>query len=104
MQQSQGTDVQEKPEQKAAENTQDVLEDNSTSIFDMDGGMAITWDADRSISGSVEYGWEKPTKPTSEEYTEIDEAGFLNTTQNPLSTFSIDVDTASYANLRKNIN
>ncbi len=104
VQQSQGTDVQEEPQRKAAEDTQDVLEDNSTSIFDMDGGMAVTWDADMSFSGSVEYGWEEPTKPTSEEYTKIDEAGFLNTTQNSLSTFSIDVDTASYANLRKNIN
>ena len=104
VQQSQGTDVQEESERKAAENTQDVLEDNSTSIFDMDEGMAITQDADMSISGSVEYGWEEPMNPTSEEYTEIEESVFLNTTQNPLSTFSIDVDTASYANLRKNIN
>ncbi len=104
VQQSQGTEVQEEQELKAAENTQDTLENNSTSIFDMDGGMAVTQDTDMSINGSIEYGWEEPLPPTSEEYAKIDEAGFLNTTQNPLSTFSIDVDTASYANLRKNIN
>jgi Ca-activated chloride channel family protein len=32
------------------------------------------------------------------------ENGFLNATQNPLSTFSIDVDTASYANVRRFLN
>lgn len=37
------------------------------------------------------------------EFTEINESSFLNTTDNPLSTFSIDVDTASYTNIRKNL-
>lgn len=99
--------VQELPQEqgpKAAENTQGTLEDNLTSIFNMDGGLSITQDEDMSISGSTEYGWEEPLPPTSEEYAKIDETGFLNTTKNPLSTFSIDVDTAAYANLRKNIN
>ncbi|MEL7316888.1 MAG: VWA domain-containing protein, partial [Cyanobacteria bacterium J06559_3] len=37
----------------------------------------------------------------TEEYDRIYENPFLSVTQNPLSTFSIDVDTASYANTRR---
>lgn len=37
----------------------------------------------------------------TEEYTTIQENAFLAVADNPLSTFSIDVDTASYANLRR---
>ena len=37
----------------------------------------------------------------TEEYGAIDESGFVSVTSAPLSTFSIDVDTASYANVRR---
>ncbi|HEX6924727.1 MAG TPA: von Willebrand factor type A domain-containing protein, partial [Longimicrobiaceae bacterium] len=37
----------------------------------------------------------------TEQYAYIEENGFLAADQNPLSTFSIDVDRASYANLRR---
>jgi Ca-activated chloride channel family protein len=37
----------------------------------------------------------------TEEYNRIYENQFLKVTDNPLSTFSIDVDTASYANVRR---
>jgi len=37
----------------------------------------------------------------TEEYDRIYENQFLDVTQNPLSTFSIDVDTASYSNVRR---
>jgi len=40
----------------------------------------------------------------NEEYAEITEQGFLSTSIRPLSTFASDVDTASYANLRRMIN
>ena len=40
----------------------------------------------------------------TEEYDRIYENRFLLATQNPLSTFSIDVDTASYSNVRRFIN
>ena len=40
----------------------------------------------------------------SERYAEIRENPFLETSRAPLSTFSIDVDTASYANMRRHIN
>lgn len=41
--------------------------------------------------------------PDSEEYAGVTENGFKTTAANPLSTFSIDVDTASYANVRRMI-
>ena len=37
----------------------------------------------------------------TEEYDYIEENQFLSALQNPLSTFSIDVDNASYANVRR---
>jgi Ca-activated chloride channel family protein len=39
-----------------------------------------------------------------ERYAEINENPFLETARAPLSTFSIDVDTASYANVRRYLN
>jgi len=40
----------------------------------------------------------------TEEYSRIYESRFLETLDNPLSTFSIDVDTGSYANVRRFLN
>ncbi|MCA1623736.1 MAG: VWA domain-containing protein [Acidobacteria bacterium] len=40
----------------------------------------------------------------AEKYAEIDENPFVETARAPLSTFSIDVDTASYANVRRYLN
>jgi Ca-activated chloride channel family protein len=37
----------------------------------------------------------------TEAYAHVKDNGFLRTAENPLSTFSIDVDTASYANVRR---
>ena len=41
---------------------------------------------------------------SAEEYNDINEPGFIATATRPLSTFAADVDTASYANLRRLIN
>jgi Ca-activated chloride channel family protein len=52
----------------------------------------------------------QPKKPyytssnTSEEYKGVEENIFYETLKNPLSTFSIDVDAASYSNIRRFIN
>jgi Ca-activated chloride channel family protein len=40
----------------------------------------------------------------TEGYAGVDENGFKNVVNNPLSTFSIDVDNASYSNIRRFIN
>jgi len=45
-----------------------------------------------------------PADFNTEEYDRIYENKFLPALQNPLSTFSIDVDTASYANIRRFLN
>ena len=42
--------------------------------------------------------------PNAEAYVQPKENPFLTAQQNPLSTFSIDVDTASYANVRRFLN
>ncbi len=39
--------------------------------------------------------------PSDEEYARIVESDFLSVKQNPFSTFSIDVDTAAYSNMRR---
>ena len=41
---------------------------------------------------------------STESYSDFSESRFLSPTRNPLSTFSIDVDVASYANMRRYIN
>ncbi len=41
--------------------------------------------------------------PNTEEYNAVDESGFTAASVSPLSTFSADVDTASYSNLRRMI-
>lgn len=43
-------------------------------------------------------------QPNRETYDRIEENPFLRVSANPLSTFSIDVDTASYSNVRRFIN
>lgn len=42
--------------------------------------------------------------PNTESYSEINENGFKSPFKNPFSTFSIDVDAASYSNIRRFIN
>ncbi|MDA3929483.1 MAG: von Willebrand factor type A domain-containing protein [Prolixibacteraceae bacterium] len=44
------------------------------------------------------------TEYNTEDYSTIHESGFKNTITDPLSTFSIDVDNASYTNIRRFIN
>ena len=48
--------------------------------------------------------YEEEQKANGEQYAEITENPFLETSRAPLSTFSIDVDTASYANVRRFLN
>ena len=43
-------------------------------------------------------------QPSAEQYEGIEEHKFRRPTEHPLSTFSIDVDTASYANVRRFLN
>lgn len=45
-----------------------------------------------------------PIDYNTEEYAHIEESGYKNASTDPVSTFSADVDTASYANIRRLIN
>lgn len=51
---------------------------------------------------SAEYAYEE--KENTEEYANIEENRFKNPLNAPLSTFSIDVDAASYSNMRRFLN
>ncbi|HRZ40202.1 MAG TPA: VWA domain-containing protein [Candidatus Omnitrophota bacterium] len=62
-------------------------------------------------SEAVSIYYEEPSIPipvesefNTEQYDNQTENEFLKVTENPLSTFSIDVDTASYANIRRLLN
>ncbi|MBI5426269.1 MAG: VWA domain-containing protein [Opitutae bacterium] len=64
--------------------------------------MVSTLDAKRkplSVSGGPVLSQTEPSN--TESYAHTEENPFLTVAQNPLSTFSVDVDTASYANVRR---
>ena len=56
------------------------------------------------VRGSTALAGDEEPAYNTEAYDRIDENPFLAVRQNPLSTFSIDVDTASYANVRRFLN
>ena len=49
-------------------------------------------------------GYAMPQEFNTEEYAAVTENGFKKVATDPLSTFSADVDTASYCNLRRMLN
>ena len=56
----------------------------------------------RALSGYVDTGYGyRPQNTASQAYEKITDNAFKNVSDEPLSTFSIDVDTASYTNLRR---
>ncbi len=60
----------------------------------------LTEEPFEGVAGSLmPYGYDGGFN--TEEYASVDEAGFVSTMATPLSTVSADVDTASYANLRR---
>jgi len=56
------------------------------------------------INGYIRFSDEQEPQWNTEEYDAINENIFHGAAQNPLSTFSIDVDAASYSNVRRFIN
>jgi Ca-activated chloride channel family protein len=58
--------------------------------------------AERGRPGVVTFALTAEEPPmAAEAYAHVAESGFLRVSDHPLSTFSIDVDTASYANVRR---
>jgi len=65
------------------------------------------YDVERGEKGEIQafiQVFPQDSQFNTEQYDYIAENEFLNSIENPLSTFSIDVDTASYANLRRFLN
>ena len=59
---------------------------------------------DEEAETGTEMGDVQQENPNTEEYSKITENQFLSVKENPRSTFSTDVDTASYTNVRRMIN
>ena len=78
-----------------------VIMDQSQLVADKD--ITKLGDATADAHGD-QAGRAKRRDPSGESYTRIYENPFLFVAQQPLSTFSIDVDTASYANVRRFLN
>ena len=57
-----------------------------------------------STTATMPMPYPEEEKSKGERYAEINENPFLETARAPLSTFSIDVDTASYSNVRRILN
>ena len=72
---------------------------------DSTNGYTTYYDEEYRDTGA--YGMESGEEPTQdmnvEEYNAIEEEGFKSVADSPLSTFSADVDTASYSNIRRMI-
>jgi Ca-activated chloride channel family protein len=65
----------------------------------------IQVNAKYKASANQVYGYNAPTPiPNDESYKGITENAFTNAASTPLSTFSVDVDAASYSNVRRFIN
>ena len=56
---------------------------------------------EEAAEGFVGMGYTAPVEFNTEEYDTLEESGFVMVETKPLSTVSADVDTASYANLRR---
>ncbi len=67
-------------------------------------GAAPTYHQNTMIRGISTLNRSYYPQQNTESYASIKENGFLNPFKNPLSTFSIDIDAASYSNVRRFIN
>jgi len=63
-----------------------------------------SYDMNASSGAAFHGGYVEQDKFNTESYSAITENDFKNVNTNPLSTFSIDVDAASYSNMRRFIN
>lgn len=57
-----------------------------------------------SMTASTSYAYDTTSLPSAENYQALTENSTQLTTQSPVSTFSIDVDTGSYSNMRRFLN
>ncbi len=74
---------------------------NSNSTMSSNSSAMNTPASPLGLTGNEDF---REQNSSGERYAQIDENPFLETSRAPLSTFSIDVDTASYANVRRYLN
>ena len=70
-------------------------------VYVTEPGEADALYATEARDSYVEDPWVEVEPFNTEEYAHVDERGFMVVGANPLSTVSADVDTASFANLRR---
>ncbi|TWI99389.1 Ca-activated chloride channel family protein [Mucilaginibacter frigoritolerans] len=76
-----------------------------TTVQTLQGKVAgISIRGNKAVAASPKYIAATPVNATDESYKPINENGFNDVKSNPLSTFSVDVDAASYSNVRRFIN
>ena len=80
---------------------------NTAGMADMEeataGAEAATMNSTKAMADTAWVLEENTVIMNTEEYSTINETGFQSVATAPLSTFSADVDTASYSNLRRMI-
>lgn len=93
--------VQEHPNYSGTQDSENGILGGLSFLNSAKGTVACTEaEACYDTAACVEVGYEEITFNT-EEYSAISENGFKQVALSPLSTFSADVDTASYANVRR---
>lgn len=88
-------------ETRAAGDNQVMREEEAPAAIGMDGSNSLAEESGMTERYRQAYDSEYLN---SEEYGAIAEQGFKSVADNPLSTFSVDVDTAAYSNIRRMIN
>lgn len=66
-----------------------------------EGGMATASAPKSSKEAYEKFSGSVAEQPSGESYAKVADHAFRTVAKDPLSTFSIDVDTASYANVRR---
>lgn len=95
--------VSEKPgeytpiKSKATYASRSIKEGFTLNAFQESGSLA----RHPGLSAKMSLAAPAPVKHVTESYRYIEEGGFKTVDDQPLSTFSIDVDTASYSNVRR---
>lgn len=97
------SDATDSEKEYTDDGAEDIITEEKPSFSSQFSGVKIG-NANMGVEKNAAFNGEQPYIPNSEEYSEIEERNFQDVIRSPLSTFSIDVDTASYANLRRNIN
>jgi Ca-activated chloride channel family protein len=81
------------------------ISEAETHIYDKMARVKSTGTANSLYAPSpTVLGYNRPENYNTEEYSNIEENGFKRVTDNAVSTFSIDVDAASYSNVRRYLN